>query len=453
MKNEVMKMNLNGNSPLSKTEVNQMTAPITDKRTLRKQVEAVEARETAKTGVELEHARKMNDLKLRKEQIEVTELEQAANNRIQAENKKARREATDETIKRLKTKTPGVVRTSLATMVIASPMAVAWTSQTGFANKTLGWPGPAGIVFAAAWEASTAFCGWMYHEARKDGDRGTPYKAATWLFALGAGLMNYWHNMPANAITGTPTAKAVSYGIMSITGITLWELYTRLQHRKHLRSKGVLSEARPSFGLLRWVRFPAVTWNAWSATVKSQKTMTLDDAWKAGQTETFGLDRRPEVKVTVVREVAAPVMTLPKAKVRLVWTDPDGVEKTTSNSQDKPVLTERSRRFPQLETSKNTTDHDKTDVRSTPTPKRKTERQETAKTTHDETDAEIKTGIVVKNKPTDEDRDRAIALYIESVQKGETITKVALAEKTGFSKSWAYTQILAARAIIETETE
>lgn len=446
-------MSLNGNSPHLKTEVNDVVTPVTDRRAFRRRAKTEDEITAAAARSQQAHQDRLNALELATRELEYTELKQETDTRIRSKSKRAKREEHDETVKRLKEKAPGWVRTALVTGPIVSPMAVAWTSQTAFANKTLGWPGPAGIVFAAAWEASTAFCGWMYHEARKDGDRGTPYKVATWAFALGAGVMNYWHNMPGNNIAGTPTAKAVSYGVMSITGIALWELYTRLIHRKHLRSKGVINEARPNFGLLRWARFPKTTFRAWSATVKSQKTMTIDEAWKTGQDETTGLDRRPDVKVTVVRETKTPVMTLPKARVRLIWTDSDAVRKTITSGQDQPVLTEQSRVVPQLEQHKTTQTETKTTARSNVAPRPKTADPKPVKTAPVKTDDEIKTGVVVKNKPTNQDRDHAISLYIESVKNGEALTKAALAEKTGFSLSWSYTQILTARQILETETE
>jgi hypothetical protein len=444
-----MKMTTWFRSPL-KDQENPVTAPVIDKRAIRKQVEASESRENAKTATELEHVRRMNEIEARRAALELEEFETNVKLRKKETTKRAKRQNRDETVQRLKERAPGWIRTALVTGPIVSPMAVAWTSQTAFANQTLHWPGPAGVVFAAAWEASTAFCGWMYHEARKDGDRGTPYKVATWSFALGAGVMNYWHNMPSNHIMGDPTAKAVSYGVMSITGIALWELYTRLMHRKHLRKKGVLNEARPSFGLLRWIRFPKTTFHAWSATIKSQKTMTIDEAWKTAQDET---DRRPEYKVTVARETKTSVMTLPKARVRLAWTHPKTVQKTIAGGQDQPVLTERSRRVPQLETHKTEPVATKTTAQSNTVARPKTTRIEPTKTTSIKTDDEVKTGIVVKTKPTDEDRDNAIRLYIEAVKNGETMTKAALAEKTGFSLSWSYTQILAARKILAAETK
>ena len=63
-------------------------------------------------------------------------------------------------------------RLILITFPILAPMLVAWTGQSEFAMRVLGWAFAASIVYAAAYELTTAFCAWMYHEARKDGDHG-----------------------------------------------------------------------------------------------------------------------------------------------------------------------------------------------------------------------------------------------------------------------------------------
>ncbi len=68
---------------------------------------------------------------------------------------------------------------------ITAPMAVAWTGQAGFAEDILGWVVPFTILFAAAWELSTAFVGWMYHQARQSGDAGTLYRVSTWISPSG----------------------------------------------------------------------------------------------------------------------------------------------------------------------------------------------------------------------------------------------------------------------------
>ncbi|MEV4975343.1 hypothetical protein [Streptomyces scopuliridis] len=181
---------------------------------------------------------------------------------------------------------------------ITAPMAVAWTGQAGFAEDILGWVVPFTILFAAAWELSTAFVGWMYHQARQGGDAGTLYRISTWIFALGAAVMNFWHasgepvpgsrvwDVDAEAWTEQMTywnftPKAVAFAAMSIVGMVLWELYASLIHRRKLREDGRVAKARPSIGAVRWVRYPVHSFTAWSLAITDARLTTLDRAWTA----------------------------------------------------------------------------------------------------------------------------------------------------------------------------
>jgi hypothetical protein len=108
------------------------------------------------------------------------------------------------------------------------------------------------------------------------------FRIATWLFASSAGAMNYWHACPptAHGVNLYPTPKAVSYGAMSIVGIALWELYASLIHRKQLRAAGLVSKPRPRFGMARWLRYPHLTFTAWSLSIRDGIS-TVDVAWHA----------------------------------------------------------------------------------------------------------------------------------------------------------------------------
>ncbi|MFJ1839009.1 hypothetical protein ACIOJ9_34735 [Streptomyces sp. NPDC088175] len=181
---------------------------------------------------------------------------------------------------------------------ITAPMAVAWTGQAGFAGDILGWVMPFTILFAAAWELSTAFVGWMYHQARRGGDAGTLYRVSTWIFALGAAVMNFWHAsgepVPGSRVWDDAaqawteqitywnfTPKAVAFAAMSIVGMVLWELYASLIHRRKLREDGKVAKARPSIGMVRWIRYPVHSFTAWSLAITDARLTTLDRAWTA----------------------------------------------------------------------------------------------------------------------------------------------------------------------------
>lgn len=219
-------------------------------------------------------------------QLELTVQQQRAGNqlardqrRFDAELRAEKRQARAEQTTHLREVGQTIGRRGLITGPILAPMVVAWVGQIGFATDTLNWHLAGALVFAASWELTTAFAGWMFHQARSAGDGGSMFRAATWLFAGAAGAMNYWHALDGAAIN-QPTPKAVSYGAMSLVGIALWELYSSLVHRQALRARGALPPARPKFGMARWLRYTGLTFRAWSLSIRDGLS-TTEEAWHA----------------------------------------------------------------------------------------------------------------------------------------------------------------------------
>lgn len=165
-------------------------------------------------------------------------------------------------------------RTAIVVGPIIAPMSVAWTGQASFAMTSLGWSFLAGLLYAAAYELTTVFCGWMYHEARKDGDKGIEYRLAMWAFGAGAAAQQWWHYSP----NWEPTFRAVTFASMTMVSLVVFELFARLVHRRKLRRDGKIGQVRPRFGLIRWVRYPRTTFDAWSMSIL-KGFETVDQAW------------------------------------------------------------------------------------------------------------------------------------------------------------------------------
>jgi hypothetical protein len=223
------------------------------------------------------------ELELAKGQLALDRQKHAAKMAEKQERRHARTIARKKRAAAVNKAIPTIGRRIMIGGPIASPMTVAWIGQILFAVHVLGWPVWAAVIFAASWELTTAFAGWMHHQARQAGDRGSLFRAATWLFAASAGAMNYWHALDHNSVTH-PTPKAVSYGAMSLVGIGLWELYSSLIHRKALRARGLVPAVRPRFGFARWARYPRITWTAWSLSIHDQIS-TVEEAWGAAVIE------------------------------------------------------------------------------------------------------------------------------------------------------------------------
>lgn len=210
------------------------------------------------------------DRKFRKRQLK---RDNASQDRDVAKQKRAARLATFRA---------GVVngaKTAVVVGPITAPMAVAWTGQIGFATSVLAWPFVGGVLYAAAYELTTVFCGWLYHEARKDGDGGIPYRLAMWAFAFGAAAQQWWHYLNPD---GSASYRSVTFASMTLVGVIVFELFARLVHRRTLRRKGKVDDSRPRFGLMRWLRYPRRTFDAWSLTIQQPTRFnTVDLAWSA----------------------------------------------------------------------------------------------------------------------------------------------------------------------------
>ena len=191
---------------------------------------------------------------------------------LRAEKREDRADSAD----RVKSRALNAGRSILVTAPILSPMAVAWTGQSQFAIQILGWAFAASVLYAAAYELTTVYWAWLYHQARSDGDSGWEYRLGTWIFATGAAVQQWWHY--SDHWNATP--RAVTYSLMSAVGVLLWEGRARLIHRRKLRSEGKLAPARPSIGLARWIRYPVHSWTAWSL-ITLEGHRTLDAAWTA----------------------------------------------------------------------------------------------------------------------------------------------------------------------------
>lgn len=192
------------------------------------------------------------------------ERQQTIKDRQKSAAAKKRRARNIERWADFKTRLGAAGRAAMVVGPIGAPMSIAWTGQIGFANGVLEWPFVGGVGYAAAYELSIIFCAWMYHEARKDGDSGTYYRALTWAFAIGNGVQQWWHW----ADNWHATPRSVTYSIMTMVGILIWEAYAKLIHRRKLRADGKLSGARPRIGLVRWLRYTRISWTAWSGSVR-----------------------------------------------------------------------------------------------------------------------------------------------------------------------------------------
>lgn len=233
--------------------------------------------------------------------------------RKKAADAKARKERNAQRWADFKIKLGSFGRTAMIVGPITAPMSIAWTGQIGFAQGILKWPFAGGVMYAAAYELSIIFCAWMYHEARKDGDSGAYYRALTWMFAIANGVQQWWHW--ADDWKATP--RSVTYSVMTAVGILIWEAYAKLIHRRKLRADGRISNPRPRINLVRWLRYPRISFTAWSGSIRHSFT-DFNDMWIWAEVEREG----KQTKKDKLRTARQRIKDLEKRLADL--TDPKG---------------------------------------------------------------------------------------------------------------------------------
>lgn len=277
---------------------------VADRRTLRQVTRAEQERLSADAQVERRARAAQLDLELREQRRAAARREReadAADKQARAEARRARCAARRA---KLRAAAPRWAERALFVLPIMFPMAVAWVGQIRFAMTVMGWPLAAAIVFAAGFELSTAYVARLDWLSRAAGDSALLFRAATWGFAAGAATMNYWHAAGPGFV---PNGEAVSYGLMSITGVVLWELLSTYRHRTALRAEGKRPAARPRFGLARWIWFGKLTRVAWLLTLRDGYT-TTDLGWRAaiGAVELYGSPKSARKAVRAGRPVPRP---------------------------------------------------------------------------------------------------------------------------------------------------
>ena len=279
-------------------------AAVGDIRTLRHASRAEQDRLSADAEVERRARAALLDLELR-EQRRAAARRERHNEEQDKQDRAQQRQARQATRRAaLRAAAPQWGDRALFILPIMFPMAVAWIGQIRFAMEVMSWPLPAAIVFAAGFELSTAYVARLDWRSRAAGDSALLFRGATWGFATGAAVMNYWH---AAGPDFAPTGEAVSYGLMSITGVVLWELLSTYRHRTALRAEGKLPAARPRYGLARWIWFRPLTRLAWLLALRDGYT-TTDLAWRAAITAVhlYGSARAARKAVRAGRPVPQP---------------------------------------------------------------------------------------------------------------------------------------------------
>jgi hypothetical protein len=150
--------------------------------------------------------------------------------------------------------------------VEACIVAESWRGLTGFAHLI-------GIDGVAAWGVPVTLDGvslvaaLVALRAELAGEASGLYRAVLFAFTAASAVANYWHGHA----TGGQQA-ALYLGGMSVAVAVVFSLALRQIRHEDRRRVGTVTGRLPRFSAAHWVRYPGLTWCAWSLAVRDGHT-------------------------------------------------------------------------------------------------------------------------------------------------------------------------------------
>jgi hypothetical protein len=195
-------------------------------------------------------------------------------------------------------------------VVGACVVAASWTGLVGFAEDILGLDDRARYIVPISLDGLAITLAFFGLRAVLAGDAAVLPRTLAWIVVGSGAGFNYWHAKH----TGQGEAAAIYFGGMTAFVYLTFEVVLRQLRRRNLREAGAVERPLPRFRLARWLRFPRLTFRAWSAAVRFGLTDPAD-ALRRVQVEHVHL-RAPdldqgeerselEVRETVTRSVTA----------------------------------------------------------------------------------------------------------------------------------------------------
>lgn len=147
-------------------------------------------------------------------------------------------------------------------VVILAPVALSFGSLVDWASDALNLSGPWPYVVPVALDAAALLCMALTFHAVTHAESAAFPRALVWAFAVASAAANYRHG-----ISISPDA-AIFFPAMPLAAALLLEVTLRRVRRTILAQLGVTERPLARFRAVRWVRFPAETFAAWSAAVE-----------------------------------------------------------------------------------------------------------------------------------------------------------------------------------------
>ncbi len=183
-----------------------------------------------------------------------------------------------------------VAAASFATVLVAVEgviVAESWRGLTGFAGL-IGIHGPAAWGVPVTLDGVSLVAALVALRAELAGESSGVYRVTLFAFTVGSGAANYWHGREA----GSPEAALYLAG-MSVAVAWVFALVLRQIRREERRQAGRVTGHLPKFSAAHWLRFPGLTWRAWSVAVRDGYTVA-QEALAAARADASPLPKVPE---------------------------------------------------------------------------------------------------------------------------------------------------------------
>jgi hypothetical protein len=165
------------------------------------------------------------------------------------------------------------------------------------------------LGFAVTVESVGIYLAVEAHLALMAGDASARLRFGSYAIGALVGVLNYAHFAGTG---GSPTALAITFGLLSSISPWLWAIRSRSLNRDRLRDLGQVDPRAVRFAPLRWVLFPRRTWLAFRAAVWAGVVRPAD-AIALVERKTTPASVDAEVTTTLVATTDPPVASPPAA--------------------------------------------------------------------------------------------------------------------------------------------
>ncbi len=141
-------------------------------------------------------------------------------------------------------------------------VAESWRGLTGFA-ALIDIHGPAAWGVPVTLDGVSLVAALVALRAELAGEASGIYRATLFAFTSASAAANWWHGHHAGG-----TESALYLGGMSLAVAWVFALALRQIRREDRRQAGRVTGHLPKFSAAHWLRFPGLTWRAWSLAVR-----------------------------------------------------------------------------------------------------------------------------------------------------------------------------------------